>query len=262
MLLICLVLLTITWICRVYSFVLWSGLSYFGVLAICLLLVYFVSATGCHCFDLTLKVVGGACLFNTAKKKFFHISQSSFASETAAFTSEKGISDRSRQNSSLSNLLKFLTFRILGLVLVVFLFINLVTYTASWSLIPHVITPYSKLASGLFVITWSIKVSVSVVVLVGSSISWAKLYVWRSYVKCFVELSGNSLRRLQLVSPIIIHSLFSESIRLMRVSTWSNISIGPSGLYKVTTVIDLLLEIFISTGSASISRTIIWFRHL
>ena len=52
MLLICLVLLTVTWICRVYSFVLWSGLSYFRILTICLLLVYFVSAAGCHCFDL------------------------------------------------------------------------------------------------------------------------------------------------------------------------------------------------------------------
>ena len=27
-----------------------SGLSYFRVLTICLLLVYFVSAAGCHCF--------------------------------------------------------------------------------------------------------------------------------------------------------------------------------------------------------------------
>ena len=51
MLLICLVLLTVTWICRVYSFVLRSGLSYFRILTICLLLVYFVSAAGCHCFD-------------------------------------------------------------------------------------------------------------------------------------------------------------------------------------------------------------------
>ena len=72
------------------------------------------------CLPLTLKVVGGACLFNTTKKKFFHISQSSFASEAAAFIPEKGISDRSRRNSSLSNLLKILTFRILGLILVVF----------------------------------------------------------------------------------------------------------------------------------------------
>ena len=29
-----------------------SGLSYFRILTICLLLVYFVSAAGCHCFDL------------------------------------------------------------------------------------------------------------------------------------------------------------------------------------------------------------------
>ena len=54
MLLICLVLLTVTWICRVYSVVLWSGLSYFRILTICLLLVYFVSAAGCHCFDLVI----------------------------------------------------------------------------------------------------------------------------------------------------------------------------------------------------------------
>ena len=53
MLLICLVLLTVTWICRVYNFVLWSGLSYFRIFTICLLLVYFVSAAGCHCFDLS-----------------------------------------------------------------------------------------------------------------------------------------------------------------------------------------------------------------
>ena len=32
-------------------FILESGLSYFRVLTICLLLVYFVSAAGCHCFD-------------------------------------------------------------------------------------------------------------------------------------------------------------------------------------------------------------------
>ena len=55
---------------------------------------------------LTLKAVGGACLFKTAKKKFFHISQSSFSSEAAAFTSQKEISNRSRRNSSSSNLLK------------------------------------------------------------------------------------------------------------------------------------------------------------
>ena len=72
-----------------------------------------------------------------------------FASEAVAFISEKGISNRSCRNSSSSNLLKFLTFRILGLVLVFFCFINLVTYTASWSLIPHMITPYCKLASDL-----------------------------------------------------------------------------------------------------------------
>ena len=34
------------------NFILDSGLSLFGVLTICLLLVYFGSAAGCHCFDL------------------------------------------------------------------------------------------------------------------------------------------------------------------------------------------------------------------
>ena len=33
------------------NFISESGLSYFRVLTICLLLVYFVSAAGCHCFD-------------------------------------------------------------------------------------------------------------------------------------------------------------------------------------------------------------------
>ena len=33
------------------NFILESGLSYFRVLTICLLLVYFVNAAGCHCFD-------------------------------------------------------------------------------------------------------------------------------------------------------------------------------------------------------------------
>ena len=51
MLLICPVLLPITWNCRIFSFILWSGLSYFRILTICLLLAYFVSAAGCHCFD-------------------------------------------------------------------------------------------------------------------------------------------------------------------------------------------------------------------
>ena len=49
-----LVLLPITWNCRIFSFILWSGLSYFRILTICLLLVYFVSAAGCHCFDFYL----------------------------------------------------------------------------------------------------------------------------------------------------------------------------------------------------------------
>ena len=35
-----------------FSFIFWSGMSYVRALTICLLLVYFVSAAGCHCFDL------------------------------------------------------------------------------------------------------------------------------------------------------------------------------------------------------------------
>ena len=35
-----------------FCFILRYGLSYFRILAICLLLVYFVSPAGCHCFDL------------------------------------------------------------------------------------------------------------------------------------------------------------------------------------------------------------------
>ena len=56
MLLICPVLLTITWNCRGFGFILWSGLSYVRVLTICLLLVYFVRDAGCHCFDLVTTV--------------------------------------------------------------------------------------------------------------------------------------------------------------------------------------------------------------
>ena len=36
------------------NFILESGLWYFRVLTICLLLVYFVKAAKCHCFDLQL----------------------------------------------------------------------------------------------------------------------------------------------------------------------------------------------------------------
>ena len=43
------VLLPIT--CDLSMLILESGLSYFRVLTICFLLVYFVSAVGCHCFD-------------------------------------------------------------------------------------------------------------------------------------------------------------------------------------------------------------------
>ena len=45
-------LLPITWNCRIFGSILWSGLSYIKILTICLLLVYFVSAVGSHCFDL------------------------------------------------------------------------------------------------------------------------------------------------------------------------------------------------------------------
>ena len=41
------------------NFSLYSGLSCFKVLTICLLLVYFLSAAGCHCFDLIRKSGGG-----------------------------------------------------------------------------------------------------------------------------------------------------------------------------------------------------------
>ena len=44
--------MTFTYYLDLSNFILESGLSYFRVLTICLLLVYFVSAAGCHCFDL------------------------------------------------------------------------------------------------------------------------------------------------------------------------------------------------------------------
>ena len=44
---------TFTYYLNLSNFILESGLSYFRILTICLLLVYFVSAAGCHCFDLT-----------------------------------------------------------------------------------------------------------------------------------------------------------------------------------------------------------------
>ena len=52
MLLISPILLPITQNCRIFSFyfMIWI-LSYFRILTICLLFVYFVSAAGCHCFD-------------------------------------------------------------------------------------------------------------------------------------------------------------------------------------------------------------------
>ena len=43
--------LPITWNCRIFIFILWSGMSYVRTLTIWLLLVYFVCAAGCHCFD-------------------------------------------------------------------------------------------------------------------------------------------------------------------------------------------------------------------
>ena len=42
---------TFTYYLDLSIFILESGLSYVRVLTICLLLVYFVSAAGCHCFD-------------------------------------------------------------------------------------------------------------------------------------------------------------------------------------------------------------------
>ena len=45
------IFLPITWNCRIFSFILWSGMSYVRTLTICLLLVYFVSAAECYCFD-------------------------------------------------------------------------------------------------------------------------------------------------------------------------------------------------------------------
>ena len=43
---------TFTYYLDLSNFISESGLSYFLILTICLLLVYFVSAAGCHCFDL------------------------------------------------------------------------------------------------------------------------------------------------------------------------------------------------------------------
>ena len=57
-------LLPITWNCRMFGFILWSELSYVRVLTICLLLVYFAIAAGCHCFDfisLRIHLVAPAC---------------------------------------------------------------------------------------------------------------------------------------------------------------------------------------------------------
>ena len=42
---------TFTYYLDLSNFILESGLLYFRVLTICLQLVYFVSAAGCHCFD-------------------------------------------------------------------------------------------------------------------------------------------------------------------------------------------------------------------
>ena len=42
---------TFTYYLDLSEYTLESGLSYFRVLTICLLLIYFVSAAGCHCFD-------------------------------------------------------------------------------------------------------------------------------------------------------------------------------------------------------------------
>ena len=52
---------TFTYYLKLSNFILEFGLSYFRVLTICLLLVYFVSAAGCHYFDLS-GWVGGSWL--------------------------------------------------------------------------------------------------------------------------------------------------------------------------------------------------------
>ena len=45
---------TFTYQLDTLNFILESGSSYFRASTICLLLVYFVSAAGCHCFDLSV----------------------------------------------------------------------------------------------------------------------------------------------------------------------------------------------------------------
>ena len=50
-------------------------MSYVRTLTICLLLVYFVSAAGCHCFDLTYQIdlqLSAAVLFKIQGKVIFH----------------------------------------------------------------------------------------------------------------------------------------------------------------------------------------------
>ena len=74
MLLICPVLLPITWNCWMFSFISWSGLSYFRILTICLLLVYFVSAAGCHCFDL-YELDGFLCMVDHSSPRLPEILQ-------------------------------------------------------------------------------------------------------------------------------------------------------------------------------------------
>ena len=68
---------TIAYYLDLSNFISESGLSYDIVLTICLLLVYFVSGAGCHCFDLYLKLCfsekflfqeGAPTLQNTLKK--------------------------------------------------------------------------------------------------------------------------------------------------------------------------------------------------
>ena len=60
---------TFTYYLDLSNFISQSGLPYFRVLTICLLLVYFVSAAGCHCFDLVSKSKL-AQFFIRNKKKF------------------------------------------------------------------------------------------------------------------------------------------------------------------------------------------------
>ena len=67
---------TFTYYLDLSNFILESGLSYFRVLTICLLLIYFVSVAGCHCFDL-YELDGILCMVDHSRGhlkscNFFH----------------------------------------------------------------------------------------------------------------------------------------------------------------------------------------------